>query len=115
MEGICNATRADVDFIVWMDLPGETLQAGEARWRETMDRLLDKILKLSPPEKTVIQWLNNPKWPTKDVEGTRAYISICQDRGIDRFCLLAPPQLLEREPWREFYRTLPKKAAAAAR
>jgi hypothetical protein len=115
MEGICNATRADADFIVWMDLPGETLHAGESRWRETMDQLLDKILKLSPPEKTVIQWLNNPKWPTGDVEGTKAYISICQAKGINRFCLLAPPQLLEREPWREFYRTLPKKDEAAAK
>jgi hypothetical protein len=108
MEGICNATRADADFIAWMDLPGETLQAGESRWRETMDQLLDKILKLSPPEKTVIQWLNNPKWPTKDVEGTKAYISICQAKGINRFCLLASPQMLGREPWREFYRTLPR-------
>jgi hypothetical protein len=113
IEGICNATRADADFIVWMDLPGETLHAGEARWRETMGELLDRILKLSPPEKTVIQWLNNPKWPTRDVEGTKAYISICQAKGINRFCLLANPQLLEREPWREFYRTLPKKDAAA--
>jgi hypothetical protein len=115
MEGVCNATRADADFIAWMDLPSETLQAGESRWRETMDQLLDKILKLSPPEKTVIQWLNNPKWPTRDVEGTRAYISICQAKGINRFCLLAPPQLLERDPWREFYRGLPKKNTAAAR
>jgi hypothetical protein len=115
MEGICQATRADADFIVWMDLPGETLQAGESRWRETMDQLLDKILKLSPPEKTVIQWLNNPKWPTKDVDGTRDYISICQAKAINRFCLLANPQMLEREPWRAFYRTLPKKGAAAAR
>jgi hypothetical protein len=115
MEDICNATRADADFIVWMDLPGETLENGESRWRETMDELLDKILKLSPPQKTVIQWLNNPKWPTRDVEGTKAYISICQAKGINRFCLLANPQLLQREPWRAFYRTLPKKDAAAAR
>jgi hypothetical protein len=115
IEGICNATRADADFIVWMDLPGETLQAGEDRWRETMAQSLDKILKLSPQEKTVIQWLNNPKWPTRDVDGTKAYISICQAKGINRFCLLGPPQLLEREPWHEFYRTLPKKDMAAAK
>jgi hypothetical protein len=115
MAGICDATRADADFIVWMDLPGETLENGESRWRETMDQLLERILKLSPPEKTVIQWLNNPKWPTRDVEGTKAYISICQGKGINRFCLLANPQLLQREPWRAFYRTLPKKDAAAAR
>jgi hypothetical protein len=115
MAGVCNATRADADFIVWMDLPGETLEAGESRWRETMARLLDEILKLSPPEKTVIQWINNPKWPTGDVDGTKTYISICQAKGINRFCLLANPQLLEREPWRAFYRTLPKKAASAAR
>jgi hypothetical protein len=115
IAGICNATRADADFIAWMDVESETLQAGESRWRETMAQLLDKILTLSPREKTVIQWINNPKWPAKDVEGTKAYISICQAKGINRFCLLAPPQLLEREPWREFYRTLPKKDVAAAK
>ena len=109
MRSVCQATRADADFFVWMDLPGESLQAGEAQWRETLDQLLDKALACTPKEKTVIQWLNSPRWPTKDVEGTKAYISVCQAKGINRFCMLCPPQgLLDREPWQEFYRTLPK-------
>jgi hypothetical protein len=108
-KAVCKSTRTDTDYIAWMDLPGETLQAGESKWRETMAQVLDQILELSPKEKTVIQWLNNPRWPTKDVEGMRTYISICQAKGINRFQVLFPPQgSLDRESWREFYRTLPK-------
>jgi hypothetical protein len=115
MQGICDATRADADFYVWMDLPGESLSAGEPQWPETMNSLLDKIRKMTPPQKTVIQWLNNPRWPTGNVEGTKTYIRLCQAKGINRFGVLMPPQgLLDREPWREFYRTLPKKTRAAA-
>jgi hypothetical protein len=114
MQGICEATRSDADFYVWMDIPGESLAAGESQWRETTNSLLDKILLLTPKEKTVIQWLNNPKWPTGNVEGTKTYIRLCQAKGINRFGVLCPPQgLLDREPWREFYRTLPKAKTAA--
>jgi hypothetical protein len=115
-KAICDATRADADYIGWMDLPGESLRAGESKWRETMAQVLDQILALSPKEKTVIQWLNNPKWPTKNVEGTKAYILICQAKGINRFQVLFPPQsILDRDPWREFYRTLPKAKPAATK
>jgi len=110
-QRICEATRADADYFGWMDLPGVSLQAGEARWRETLGPLLDKILALSPKEKTVIQWSHNPRGPTKDVAGTEAYISICQAKGINRFCVLAPWQGLDREPWSQFYRRLPKVKA----
>ena len=110
VKGVCEATRADADYFVWMDLPAESLSAGEDKWRETLAKSLDKILALTPKEKTVIQWLNNPKWPTKDVEGTKAYISICQGKGINRFCVLG---LMEREPWPEFYRGLPRRKAGA--
>jgi hypothetical protein len=113
IKRVCEATRDNADFFVWMDLPAESLEAGESRWRESMGQLLDKILKLTPPEKTVIQWLNNPQWPTKDVDGTKEYIKICQAKGINRFSLLANPQFLDREPWRTFYRTIPKAAAPA--
>ena len=106
---ICEATRTNADFYVWMDLEEESLQAGEPRWRETMGHILDQILKLTPKEKTVVQWINNPRWPAKDAEGTKAYLSVCQAKGINRFGMLCMPQaLLEREPWYEFYRTLPK-------
>ena len=99
-----------------MDLPGESLQAGESKWQETMGGLLDKILKMTPKEKTVIQWLNNPHWPTGSVEGTKTYIRICQAKGINRFGALLPPQgLLDQEPWRDFYRTLPKAKAVTAK
>ena len=108
MRSICEATRADADFIGWMDLPGASLEAGESQWRETMGKILDKILTLSPKEKTVIQWTHNPKWPAKDVAGTNAYIGVCQAKGINRFCVLSQPGGLDREPWGEFYRTLPK-------
>ena len=84
-----------------------------------MDHLLDKILALTPKEKTVIQWLNNPQWPTKDVAGTKAYIRVCQVKGINRFMLLSgfgpAPQSLDHDPFRGFYRTLPKIHAAAAK
>jgi hypothetical protein len=116
MRGICDATRADADFYVWMDLPGELVEAGESQWHKTMDSLLDKILTMTPKEKAVIQWLNNPQWLTGNVEGTKAYICACQAKGINHFAVLMPPQgLLDREPWREFYRTLPKVKPAPAR
>jgi hypothetical protein len=114
-QRICEATRADVDFISWMDLPGASLEAGESRWRETMGGLLDKILLLSPKEKTVIQWSHNPGWPAKDVAGTEAYIGVCQAKGINRFCVLAPGHGLDRDPWRQFYRTLPKANSTGAK
>jgi len=114
-QRICEATRADADYFAWMDLPGASLQAGESQWRETMGHLLDKILTLTPKEKTVIQWSHSPRWPAKDVAGTEAYISTCQAKGINRFCVLAPWSGLDREPWSQFYRTLPKTGAAAAK
>ena len=89
-KAICDATRTDADFFAWMDLPGESLQAGEHKWRETMAKVLDQILTMSPKEKTIIQWLNNPRWPTKDVEGTKTYIAVCQSKGINRFQVLFP-------------------------
>jgi hypothetical protein len=107
-QRICEATRADADYFGWMDLPGESLRSGESRWQETLDGLLDQILAMTPKEKTVIQWSHNPSWPANDVAGTKAYISACQAKGINRFCLLSSPQFLEREPWSEFYRTLKK-------
>ena len=113
-QRICEATRASADFFGWMDLPGASLQAGESRWRETMGPLLDKILALTPKEKTVIQWSHNPQWPAKDVAGTETYISICQAKGINRFAVLAPPQGLSREPWRQFYCGLPKASSAGS-
>ncbi len=109
-RAICEATRADADYFAWMDLEEESLRAGESRWQETMGEVLDQILALTPKEKTVIQWLNNPRWPAKDVAGTKAYIQVCQSKGINRFHVLFPPQgILDREPWREFYRSLPKQ------
>ena len=89
-------------------LAGASLQAGESKWRKTMGHVLDKILALTPKEKTVIQWSHNPRWPAKDVAGTEAYIRVCQAKGINRFCVLVPGRGLDQEPWREFYRTLPK-------
>ena len=69
---------------------------------------------LSQPERGGLVW--RPQWPAKDVEGTKAYISVCQAKGINRFGMLCMPQgLLDREPWYEFYRTLPKTATAAAK
>ena len=114
-ERICEATRADADYFVWMDLEAKSLEAGESQWRETMGQLLDKILALTPKEKTVIQFGHNPKWPAKDAAGTAAYISTCQAKGINRFAVLAPFSGLDREPWSQFYRTLPKTATAAAK
>jgi hypothetical protein len=110
IQAICEATRADADFFGWMDLPGASLKSGESKWRETLGGLLDQILTMTPKEKTVIQWTHNPNWPAKDVAGTKAYISTCQAKGIDRFCVLSRPQFLDRDPWREFYRGLAKAA-----
>ena len=111
-QRICEATRADADYFGWMDLPGASLRAGEAQWRETLGHLLDKILTLTPKEKTVIQWSHGPRWPAKDVAGTEAYISTCQAKGITRFCVLAPWSGLDRDPWSQFYRALPKVKSA---
>jgi hypothetical protein len=112
MRRICEATREDADFYCWMDLEAETLRAGEPKWRETMAHVLDEILALTPKEKTVIQWINNPRWPAKDVEGTKAYIGVCQSKGINRFGMLTNlgpgRNMLDQESWRDFYRTLPK-------
>lgn len=107
-QRVCDATRDNADYFVWMDLPGETLRNGESKWRETMDGLLDKILSLTPKEKTAIQWTHNPRLPTKDPAGTREYIAACQAKGINRFVLFAQLELLGREPWQEFYQTIPK-------
>lgn len=112
LKRIYEATRDNADFYCWMDLEAATLRAGEAKWPETMAQLLDEILKLTPKEKTVIQWIHSPRWPCKDVEGTKTYISVCQSKGINRFGMLTNVgggrNLLAEEPWREFYRTLPK-------
>ena len=74
---------------------------------------------MTPKEKTVIQWLNNPKWPTKDAAGTTIYIRHCQAKGINHFMLLSgfgpAEQSLDHDPFRAFYRSLPKAGAAAAR
>lgn len=107
-QRVCEATRDKADFFGWMDLPAESLKQGEPQWRETLSGLLDQILALVPKEKIVIQWAHNPKWPVKDVEGTKAYISVCQAKGINRFCALSGPSFLEQDPWREFYRGLAK-------
>ena len=112
LKAICDATRADADYFTWMDLEAESLRDGEPRWRESLAQILDKILALTPKEKTVIQWINSPRWMAKDVAGTKAYIGVCQAKGINRFGVLAnlaPAYgLLDQEPWHEFYRTLPK-------
>ena len=112
IQRICEATRDDADFFGWMDLPGTSIKSGESKWRETLGGLLDQILTMTPKEKTVIQWAHNPNWPAKDVEGTKAYISVCQAKGINRFCALSGPQFLDQSPWRDFYRTLAKTGGA---
>ncbi len=110
IERICEATRAGADFFGWMDLQSTSLRAGESNWRETLSGLLDQILAMTPKEKTVIQWEHNPKWPAKDVAGTRAYIAVCQAKGINRFSALSGAEFINRAPWNEFYRTLPRAA-----
>ncbi len=108
---ICQA-GTNADYLTWMDLPGETLRNGESKWQETMAQLLDRILTLTPKEKTVMQWLPKPRWPTKDVAGTTAYLANCQAKGINRFCLLFSPQGFNQDSWSQFFRSLPKKPAA---
>ena len=107
---ICEATRADADFYGWMDLPEETMRSGEDHWRETLAGLLDQILALTPAAKTIIQYSHFPKSPTGSVAGTLAYFAGCQAKGINRFCVLSQPQFFNRDPWRDFYRRLPKAA-----
>jgi hypothetical protein len=109
IESVCKATRDDADYFGWMDLQSASLRSGESNWRESLGGLLDQILTLTPKEKTVIQWEHNPKWPAKDVAGTKAYIGVCQAKGINRFSALSRPEFLDRDPWREFYRALPRE------
>jgi hypothetical protein len=104
---VCEATVADTDYFGWMDLPADILRSGGDKWRDALNERLDQILAMTPKEKTIIQWSHNPNAPTKDVAGTTAYISACQAKGINRFCLLSAPQFLDREPWQDFYRNLP--------
>ena len=104
---ICESTK-DADYYGWMDLETESIRSGEANWLGSLSDLLDQILAVSPKEKTIIQFANNPKWPAKDVAGTIAYISACQAKGINRFCLMSGPPMLDRDPWRDFYRNLPR-------
>ena len=110
IQRICEATRDDADFFGWMDLQSASLRSGESNWRETLGGLLDQILAMTPKEKTVIQWEHNPKWPAKDVAGTKAYIAVCQAKGINRFSALSGAEFINRAPWNEFYRTLPRAA-----
>jgi hypothetical protein len=110
IQSVCEATRDDADFFGWMDLLGASIRPGESQWRETLGGLLDQILAMTPKEKTVAQFENFPQWPAKDVAGTKAYIAACQAKGINRFCLLSRPEFLDRDPWRDFYRTLPRTA-----
>lgn len=121
LRRVIEASRAQADYYVWMDLPGVVLQQTLGRrpnspeegrmtpqMLATMEKLLDQIVTLTPPEKTFIQWTHSPFLPTQDVEGTVAYIAACQRKGINRFVLFFSLQGLEQEPWRSFYRTLPK-------
>lgn len=112
MRRVAEAARADADYFVWMDLEEESLRAGEPKWRETMGQMLEQILALTPKEKTVIQWINHPRWPAKDVAGTLSYINVCQAKGINHFAVLAGfgfgHNLLDQAPWHDFYRSLPK-------
>jgi acetyl esterase/lipase len=102
LEKVCATNRGQVDHYVWMDLPGVSLET-------PLGELLDQIVALTPPEKTVIQWTHNPRLPTRDPAGTRAYIATCQAKGINRFCLFLAAETLNQEPWRTFYRTLEKE------
>jgi hypothetical protein len=121
LRRVIEATRTQADYFVWMDLPGVVLQQTLGRrpnspeegrmtpqMLATMEKLLDAIVALTPPEKTLIQWTHNPFLPTQDVKGTVAYIAACQRKGINRFVLFFSLQGLEQEPWHSFYRSLPK-------
>ncbi|HXF04290.1 MAG TPA: hypothetical protein VNM72_02620 [Blastocatellia bacterium] len=128
LRRVIEATRAQADYFVWMDLPGVVLQQTLGRrpnspeegrmtpqMLATMEKLLDQIVTLTPPEKTLIQWTHSPFLPTQDVEGTVAYITACQRKGINRFVLFFSLEGLEQEPWRSFYQTLPKVKRADRR
>ena len=120
-QAVCKATRGMADDFVWMDLPGDaTIKAlghrpasGEegrvsAGFLAALDGLLDEILELTPKEKVHIQWTHSPRLPTQNVEGTTAYIAACQKKGINKFVLFAPLQLLAQEPWHDFYTKIPR-------
>lgn len=122
LRRVIEASRARADYFVWMDLPGVVLQQTLGRrpnspeegrmtpqMLATMEKLLDQIVALTPPEKTLIQWTHSPFLPTQDVEGTVAYIAACQRKGINRFVLFLSLQGLEQEPWRSFYHSLPRQ------
>jgi hypothetical protein len=93
-----------VDYVVWMDLPGVSQEPGRS-----LEALLDVALSLTPKEKMVIQWNHHPRLVTKDPEGTLKYIATCQAKGLHRFVVLANPALLQDEPWATFYRGLRRK------
>lgn len=101
---ILKAVGEQVDYVVWMDLPAVSQDSGHS-----LESLLDAIIELSPKDKIVIQWNHNPRVVTKDPEGTLAYIATCQGKGLNRFVVLAPPGLLQQEPWATFYRQLRHK------
>jgi hypothetical protein len=102
LEQVCATARDQADYFVWMDLPGVSLET-------PLEGLLEQIVALTPRERTVIQWTHNPRLPTRDPAGTRAYIAACQAKGINRFCLFLAAATLDQQPWREFYRTLRKE------
>lgn len=121
LRRVIEATRAQADYFVWMDLPGVVVQQTLGRrpnspeegrmtpqMLATLEKLVDAIVALTPPDKTVIQWTHSPFLPTQDIEGTVAYITACQRKGINRFVLFFSLQGLEQEPWRSFYQSLPK-------
>jgi acetyl esterase/lipase len=102
LEKVCAAARDRADYFVWMDLPGVSLET-------PLEGLLTQVVGLTPRARTVIQWTHNPRLPTRDPTGTRAYIAACQAQGINRFCLFLAPATLDQEPWRGFYGSLRKE------
>ena len=74
-----------------------------ARGEMTLEQVLDKVLSVTPADKTVMQYNHNRKLMTATPEGVREYVGDCRAKDIKSFCVLSPLFVFSQSPWKELY------------
>jgi len=103
-QAIVAAAGADIDHYVWMDAPGMIYATHEFGLQE----LLGKLVAITPPDKTVIQFIPNPHHISSPQRATE-YLCAAQQQGIRSAAVLGRIGNLDQPAWREFYMTLPRR------
>lgn len=106
-EGLARAVVAaaggDVDHYVWMDAPALVYVSGDYGLSE----LLGKLVSITPPEKTVLQFVPHPRHLNSPERATE-YLAAAQQHGIRSAAVLGRVENLDLPGWSEFWRTLPR-------